>query len=71
MIKLGEDKRKQENNTGFIQIYPNPATDRVNINASSEISNIVNFNTGQFDSGMYMFKIQTAKGMFVESVIIK
>lgn len=73
-----------------VSIYPNPASDRVNINASSNISNIevynytgqlvyktdarsniVNFNTSQFESGMYIFKIQTAQGMFVESVIIK
>ena len=71
-------------------IYPNPATDRVNIKADSEINHlmvynhfgqlvldqtadtkILNINTSNLESGLYMFKIQTADGTLVKSVIIK
>lgn len=79
-----------QNEVQEIEIYPNPANDRVNIRANSEISlvkvynhvgqlvyetaarsNIVNLNTSEFGSGMYIFKIETENGMTVESVIIK
>lgn len=79
-----------EQNISNVQVYPNPATDRVNIKANSEITNvevfnhigqliytsearssILNISTNKFETGMYMFRIQTANGMFVESVIIE
>lgn len=73
-----------------LQVFPNPATDRVNIKASNEIENIrvynhvgqlvyetkgsskiMNLSTDHLGSGMYIFKVQTTAGLFVESVIIE
>lgn len=73
-----------------LQVYPNPANNRVNIKANNEInsvrvynhvgqlvyethgsSNIMNLNTEHFNPGMYIFKVQTNDGLFVESVIIE
>ena len=34
-------------------------------------SNIMNLNTNGFEPGLYLFKVQTESGPFVESVIIK
>ena len=70
-------------------IYPNPATDRVNIKASSNISKlmiynhqgqvvveesanakILNINTSDLEAGIYLFRIITAEGTSVKSVVI-
>jgi len=86
-IITGTDELKE---LSQIEVYPNPATDRVNIKASGEIlkvevynhigqlvykteasSNILNFNIDQLELGIYLFRVQTAEGMFVESVIIE
>lgn len=73
-----------------VKIYPNPASDRVNIQAEATINNVkvynrigqlvyeqnaqskvMNFNTSDFETGLYILKIETIDGLIVESVIIK
>lgn len=84
LTSIGEDISNK------IKVYPNPASDRVSINAGMEIeavqvynhigqlvyekavsSKIINLNTAQFESGLYMFRIHTVEGMTVKSIIIE
>ena len=77
-----------ENNQ--VMVYPNPATEQVNIKANSEIRNIsvfnhvgqlvyegrgnskvMSFSISDLKAGLYLFRIETAEGMQVESVIVE
>jgi hypothetical protein len=84
LTSIGEDI------SGKIQVYPNPASSRLNIKSPAEIydvkvynhvgqlvydyavsSKIVYLNTSQLNSGLYHVRIETAKGIVVESVVIE
>ncbi len=69
-----------------ISIFPNPAEDVINVSASNEIKNISIFNlTGQvlyngrdikintenFNSGVYIIRVETSNGVTTEKITIK
>jgi len=67
-------------------IYPNPATNMVNISTPYQIKNVVIFNyvgqsvyegnssqinTGNFEAGVYIIRIETTKGIETQKFTIK
>ena len=69
-----------------VSIYPNPATDMINISSHNPINNVVIFNyvgqpvyegnntqinTSNFDAGVYIIRIETYKGIETQKVAIK
>ncbi|MFK7807517.1 MAG: T9SS type A sorting domain-containing protein [Saprospiraceae bacterium] len=72
---------------GSIQIYPNPAKDRIQVNTKNmNLENIRLFdlsgklvrsatestlNVGSVHSGLYLLKVQTSEGIYVEKVMIE
>ena len=67
-------------------VYPNPATDKININTNSEVLNVEVYNilgkqifaseainqidVGEFSKGLYLLKIKTEKGVVSKKIII-
>jgi len=71
---------------GLIRIFPNPASDFINIVSSVEIQNVSIFNfigqsvyygneikisTNNFESGVYIVKIETVNGIETQKITIK
>jgi len=73
-----------------IELFPNPASDRLNIKSPAVIndvmiynhmgqlvnkintsSKIVNLNISDLDTGVYIFKILTEKGLIVKQIIVE
>ena len=71
---------------GLIRIFPNPASDIINIVSSIEIQSVSIFNfigqsvyygneikisTNNFESGVYIVKIETVNGIETQKITIK
>ncbi|MBI9039642.1 MAG: T9SS type A sorting domain-containing protein [Bacteroidales bacterium] len=71
---------------GELVIYPNPATDMINISSPNQINNVSIFNnvgqlvyegnsnqinTSNFDAGVYIIRVETTNGMETQKVTIK
>ena len=71
---------------GELVIYPNPATNMINISSPNQINNVSIFNnvgqlvyegnstkvnTSNFDAGVYIIKVETTKGLETQKVAIK
>ena len=69
-----------------IMVYPNPATDEINISSSETIRNVMILNragqlvyegnstkikTSNFSSGFYIIRIKTEKGIKTQKLTIK
>ncbi|MBI9036876.1 MAG: C10 family peptidase [Bacteroidales bacterium] len=78
--------KKGERLSGELVIYPNPATDIINISSTNQINNVVIFNyvgqsvyegnstqinSSKFKPGVYIIKIETIKGIETQKVTIK
>ena len=72
--------------TEDIVIYPNPATDLINISSINQISNVsifnnvgqlvyegnnIQINTSNFNAGVYIIKVETIRGIETQKVTIK
>ena len=77
-------------NDKFVRVYPNPATEKINIVSPTQIKNVTIFNyagqsvyksnvnnnnalinTNNFESGVYIIRIETINGIETHKVIIK
>jgi hypothetical protein len=72
--------------TGELVIYPNPATNMINISSPNQINSVVIYNyvgqsvyegnstqinTSNFDAGVYIIRIETTNGIETQKVTIK
>ncbi len=72
--------------TGELVVYPNPATNMINISSPNQINSVVIYNyvgqsvyegnstqinTSNFESGVYIIRIETAYGVETQKVTIK
>ena len=72
--------------TGELVVYPNPATNMINISSPNQINNVsifnnvgqlvyegnnIQINTSNFDAGVYIIRVETTNGMETQKVAIK
>ena len=72
--------------SGELVVYPNPATNMINISSPNQINNVVIFNyvgqsvyegnstkinTSNFESGVYIIRIETTNGIETQKVTIR